>query len=405
MEQTSDEEIYDPYDSPPEVKAATRRAIRQLPRLPKPRPRDLTPSGFRQGSYREASFQESAYFKIPIDVRRQILRLAFGDRRLHMDLSNSHPDAPLASDKSIDDHHCGIDSIQSKKVANKRERLVDKTRPKSWQWWSSVCHRLPPDHDATLTGPMTNGGPDGPWADHCRLGEAAHCHSWPGHVPSKCHIGIMGWLLSCRQNYAEAIDVLYSTNTIAMTGEAMLVHLSQLLLPQRLAAITSLEISWPLKTRYVGDSWLVADEAHLNVILQLLSAEFPGLRRLYVSLEESDRLRFFHKEEYFPAIQHYLDDFVGRMPLLDECTFALPDIIFDCIFSSVAYAVEENGQWLSDGYYQVWRGLDGKMDAIRLPFVDSYPGPPCHLVQSGTRQAGYWILNGSNKPKDLDDFL
>ncbi len=66
---------------------------------------------------------------------------------------------------------------------------------------------------------------------------------------------MIGWLLACRQAYAEGIDVLYSTNTFFLESTTLFDALfcpashraaQQLLLPHHLASITSLELRWEL---------------------------------------------------------------------------------------------------------------------------------------------------------------
>ncbi|ENH63885.1 hypothetical protein FOC1_g10008027 [Fusarium oxysporum f. sp. cubense race 1] len=322
-------------------------AIKKLSLLPNPppRPRCLTPSGFRdvvteQPGLPRPTFQHCAYYKLPPDVRRYILILTLGNRRLHMDFSYDYPDI---------------------------QRVVDDTKPSSWLWWGSVCHRLPPDLDVSRTGPMTHGGPDGPWADTCRVGDARHCGSWPGSFPAKCRIGTMGWLLSCRQNYAEAIDILYSTNTIIMSNEAMITHLPQLLLPQRLASITSLEISWNLKSRYESGLWIPAATPSL-FISRALQAAWAMLG-----------------PNAWPAISLHLDNLARVMLSLTEHAISLPDTPFD----SILYDAKETGfvlySEICHSYNQIWRSTDGAMDVIRLPYVDSYPKAPYHIDTSTSR--------------------
>jgi hypothetical protein len=133
--------------------------IHQLVKLPDPRPRALTPDA-TCSQFPIALFQEyCAWFRIPPNIRRDILRLAFGDARLHLKLVYGH----------LGDRRC--DS-------------PDESQTLGWLWWSSSCYRLPPD-DTTQRHPMTNDGLPGPWADECRDSDAP--------------IGVMGWLLSCRQ--------------------------------------------------------------------------------------------------------------------------------------------------------------------------------------------------------------
>lgn len=126
--------------------------VEDIPRLP-PRPRSLTPTGFREHDTQQkrdvpATLQKSSWFKIPPNLRRDILLLAFGDRRLHMCLK------------------------------------CDANPPNTWHSFGMVCRHVP----TSEKGPMTRGCLDGPWSDECDC---------PGeHLES---IGIMGWLLSCRQ--------------------------------------------------------------------------------------------------------------------------------------------------------------------------------------------------------------
>ncbi|KAF4973147.1 hypothetical protein FSARC_491 [Fusarium sarcochroum] len=385
------------------------RAMKQMPRLPKPRPRDLTPFGYRDGrtdppNSPKAFFQHCAYYKSPPEIRRCILRLAFGDRRMHMDLSYHYTDdTPPEGNQFANHRHCGIPgraSIYEIKIPDENSRL--------WRWWGCICHRLPPDFDTARTGPMTYGGPDGIWVDNCDIGEAKHCASWPGSTPYKCHVGIIGWLLSCRQNYAEAIDVLYSTNTIIMTSEAMICSLPRLILPVRLATITSLEISWDLKTRQKGQRPEGLDESDLDVVLKTLSVSFPSLRRLYLSFRKSRHFRISCTPDLQivqTAMNTRLDDFAHNMTSLREFAVSLPPWLFECLFQDTPPEDSPLGHGYSKSYHQVWRSLDGKMDFIHLPYVDSYPEPPHHLTPLDTKHKGYWLLNGTRKPEETGPAL
>lgn len=53
----------------------------------------------------------------------------------------------------------------------------------------------------------------------------------------------MGYLLSCRQGYAEGIHTLYSANCINIVSQPLLIHIPRLIPPNRLGSITSLEIT------------------------------------------------------------------------------------------------------------------------------------------------------------------
>lgn len=129
--------------------------LESIPHLPSPRSRALTPTGFGDTHTQEqqnnvaALFQTSLWFRIPPYIRQDILRLAFGNRRLHMCLK------------------------------------LDAAPSPSWHSSGMVCHRVSSEDK----GPMTRGSlKTGPWVDDCGS---------PGHETE--HIGVMGWLLSCRQ--------------------------------------------------------------------------------------------------------------------------------------------------------------------------------------------------------------
>ncbi|KLP21017.1 uncharacterized protein LW94_12596 [Fusarium fujikuroi] len=308
-------------------------AIAKLSLLPNPlpRPRCLTPSGFRDVAEKpglpkpKPTFQHCAYYKLPPDMRRYILILAFGNRRLHMDLSYDYPDISPELIQPLEKNHCGIalENMHSIKL-----RAVDDTKPRS---------------------------------------------------------------------YAEAIGILYSKNTIIMANEAMITHLPQLLVPHRLASITSHEISWNLKSRYHSGIRNVIDEADLKHVCEIISTQFPQLRRLYLSLEKSRQLRAYYPEEVWSAISPHLDSLAQAMPSLTEHAISLPDTLFNSILWDAKRTDTGSYSEICHSYNQMWRSTDGKMDVIHLPYVDSYPKVPYHIPSSIFKYKGYWILNGTKK--------
>ncbi|EWZ45788.1 hypothetical protein FOZG_06005 [Fusarium oxysporum Fo47] len=89
-------------------------ATEKLSLLPNPpsRPRCITPSGFRdvaeEPGLPKPTFQHCAYYKLPPDIRRYILILAFGSRRLHTDFSYDYPDMSSELMQPLDKNYCGI---------------------------------------------------------------------------------------------------------------------------------------------------------------------------------------------------------------------------------------------------------------------------------------------------------
>ncbi|RGP63787.1 hypothetical protein FSPOR_8394 [Fusarium sporotrichioides] len=272
--------------------------IQQLVKLPNPRPRALTPDATCLEAPTARFHESSPWFKIPPNVRRDILRLAFGDTRLHLQLIHSH-----RGDRCCDSS--------------------DKSLPQNWRWRSSRCHRLSLD-DITQRRAMTDGGLPGPWTDEC------HDTGAP--------IGILGWLLSCRQNL---------------------------------------------------------DEDHLQSIFNQLSSPYlPALRNLYITLEDSSqaRLSIDAIEDYQEIILEYLDSFSQRASQLKQFSCALPSTFFESIYHEATEEVRGRSATEYESYRQVWRGSDGKMTVVRLPYVDNYPGPPHHISPSDVNSCNYWIL-------------
>ncbi|KAF4447889.1 hypothetical protein F53441_8639 [Fusarium austroafricanum] len=341
--------------------------IQEMPCLSDPRPRALTPPGFQdededmhKDKRPESVVQHSPWFKVPPYVRQDILMLAFGNKRLHMYL-NFKPEYSYDLEAKGPDKLC-------------------------WQWWGTICNR------GTLLshrGPMTFGGNwSGPWHDDCRQKDEQE------------DIGIMGWLLSCRQNYAETIELLYSKNTIMMSGEPIMSHMTQILLPSRLAAITDLDIRWSLDRSPSSEEQeedpeqeYPMDKDRLEMVLDTLSPpHFPKLKRLYVSFENEFFTDYIVSSQTTQSIISRLRRFVKGRPKHAEYAFALPSDIFIVATRGVcAMSGGSNPPRLS--YSQAWCSSDGSLSATKMPYRDSYPEPPFHLEDR--QDDGFWILEGA----------
>ncbi|KAF4334531.1 hypothetical protein FBEOM_11638 [Fusarium beomiforme] len=251
------------------AKREEHKDIPEPPTLPDPRPSILTPStsveALSQSQHTAPLFQ-----KLPPEIRREILIAAFGDRTVHMDLTYDHPSMP--------GNRKGHTSSQVWWLG------VDKTRPKSWYWRGCTCHRVPPPWQYTLS--QKRYSISAVAGDGCCVGLAQNCWVWTenGKHRHLCWIGAMGWLLACRQAYVEGIEVLYSTNTIHIASATLLVDLPAYIVPQRLSAITSLEIIWFVDSDYISGK-NVPRKKDLNTILMILDDHFPSLSRLNLALK------------------------------------------------------------------------------------------------------------------------
>jgi hypothetical protein len=211
--------------------------------------------------------------------------------------------------------------------------------------------------------------------------------------------------INIRHSYSETIDILYSTNVLILNGQAMLIHLPQLIPPKRLESVTSLEVRWYLKTRFTSweDPHDTLDEDHLESIFSMLSSQyFPALRKLYITLKDSSQARLSVDaiEDYQEIILRHLDEFSQRMGHLAQFSCALPSIFFEFIYHEATEKIRGRSAIEYESYRQVWRGSDDEMTVLQLPYIDSYPDPPRHIFQDNTKSCGYWILEISDIDRD-----
>ena len=110
-----------------------------LPYLPAQRPRPLTPTA-SQTQHLTATL--GTLSTLPQSLRRRILNTAFGEGTLHLDLRLAHPQHA----------ECAFISEHWESAAQYEHGLGmaplshcwrrDRDAPKTWQWYSCVCHRM-----------------------------------------------------------------------------------------------------------------------------------------------------------------------------------------------------------------------------------------------------------------------
>jgi hypothetical protein len=121
-----------------------------------------------------------------LELRQQILREAFGDRTIHVDLRFRPPLHALGNNFTTSPGHPPLARLPE----------IPPSPPSAdgaWRWFSCLCRRDPPPHSPNynLLGPPDDGCLSG--------GGSSYCSLWPGTEPSKCRIGAIGFLLTCRQ--------------------------------------------------------------------------------------------------------------------------------------------------------------------------------------------------------------
>jgi hypothetical protein len=161
---------------------------------------------------------------LPLELRRQILGHAFGNRTLHVDLTLDHPlirnpkshappsrrDREADHSKSVRRPHCGLGS----------DLVLNTNHPKQFRWFSCVCHRRLVRTDDEGGEPVRKEVIE-PCEDGCipghRLGATSTVHQTATtatdslcycesadpdtYQARECFIGATGWLLACRQAY------------------------------------------------------------------------------------------------------------------------------------------------------------------------------------------------------------
>ncbi|KFY21172.1 hypothetical protein V491_03102, partial [Pseudogymnoascus sp. VKM F-3775] len=111
-------------------------------------------------------------------------------------------------------------------------------------------------------------------------------------------IGAMGWLLACREAYADGIDILFSTNTFHMDNFDLLQHLPRLILPQRLRSIKSLEISWTFRPTVTDEKPMevlwndpTTEDSVLHEMCRMIPELFPHVSQLDINFLYELRVR------------------------------------------------------------------------------------------------------------------
>ncbi|PTB66884.1 hypothetical protein BBK36DRAFT_1198760 [Trichoderma citrinoviride] len=358
------------------------------PRLPSQRRGRLTPTPSHESlvAATNAATADSPFFtRLPLEIRRKILVEAFGAQTVHMDLIYDHP-AQQQQQQPLQGvlrprAHGNLSVRLSTGVCDARNLRLDDSRPKEWAWRSSVCHRNPP-------GRCRPGEEVQPAEDYCRFGQSPWhytCRHWPGEFPTKCLVGAMGWLCSCRQAYIEGIDVLYATNTFHTASKEMILSLSSILLPQRLASITSVELLWDFAPFPSIHPEVVkpplSDMASFRLFLDAVPATFPAARKLHISLQGrlyptrtvNGLTRWDSSVDRTDEILRPVDDLVSRLgPHVTDFSLGIPSSLYQDQRDRALKNGDPVEQAHKGRHERHWRPLEG----------------------DGERRTGYWVWLG-----------
>ncbi|KAM0457323.1 hypothetical protein ACHAO4_003121 [Trichoderma viride] len=350
------------------------------PRLPSQRRTRLTPTPSCEdlvASPSDATANSSFFTKLPLEIRRKILIEAFGGQTVHMDLVYDHP-LVLPEEDPVKEQdglyrvppHGNMVLVGQGGPAESQSLRLDDSRPKEWAWRSSVCHRNSPGCPPTKQIQ--------PAEDYCRFGQTEWqriCLTWPGEFPTKCLIGAMGWLRSCRQAYIEGIDILYSTNTFHTASKEMILSLNSILLPQRLSSITSVELLWDFAPFPSIHPQVVkpplSDMASFHAFLNAIPTTFPAVKRLHISLQGrlfptktvDGRTTWDNNIDRADEILQPVDEFVLELaPSVRDFSLGIPSSLY---MHQRDRALKNNGRVEQAHLRQSerhWRPLEGSKD-------------------------------------------
>jgi hypothetical protein len=317
--------------------------------------RPITPTSFDTAT--------CLFFRLPYDIRSIILTMAFGERVLHMDIAHEE---------------------------------------ETWRWKGTVCNRNGPRQLPSMRYAWL-----GPWNDNCMQQMENHKRNWSTRPhayrtgPEVWCIGIMGFLLSCRQAYAEGIDVLFSDNYISIQSQFLLSHLPKLIPHNRLASITSLEIVIEARCVEQENRRPSYNLDHLELILDNIVKHCGHLRRFCLSFA----IREFYGHAHLEGPALPLADAFCKATQLRIMKVELPERDY---WPAWDYQLqpkhdhprEEPSKSRKDR--SLWRSLDSEKPVVHKRALDRYPYPPLKLpVTHGddTRESqGYWLCQGDVGP-------
>lgn len=169
-------------------------AIPPLPFLPPPLSRGENGTSQDVTSTVPAPHNGTFFERLSPDLRRMILIEAFGDRTIHIDLRYDRPLKARPPRKIM--HAGGVDVLAQGHSTYRQTR-----QPRAWQWYSCVCHRDPESFVERWQGAGEGAMASHPAKDTCLRRRPQSCDFPPGDTGdmSRCFLGVMGWLMTCRQ--------------------------------------------------------------------------------------------------------------------------------------------------------------------------------------------------------------
>ena len=181
--------------------------------------------------------------------------------------------------------------------------------------------------------------------------------------------------------YVETIDLIYSTNTLHITGSALLENIQVLLLPQRFSKISSLELVFEM--RHYGppistEDLTRAKWSEYRGLIGVIDTAFPAAKKIYISVCVGIP---WNIDEISHQLLEPADALVrGHWSTLQEFQLA-PNL---CLYRDLMRKVQNDGVEIQEdglragAWYRFWRPVMMMMEFEDLP----------------TKEIGYWIRRG-----------
>ncbi|KAJ5579018.1 hypothetical protein N7450_007885 [Penicillium hetheringtonii] len=303
------------------------------------------------------SSKSSFFTKLPGEIRNKIYEKAFGGRVIHIN---------LYADLCISDYWPKNGAYDATKTRT-RQPLPDTVRYRDPQFWGNSGNQPRLGH----------------WErEKSTAGDGAHI-IFDQIIPSRwTTIGVMGWLLSCQQAYAETINIMYS-NTFYFAGNASLQDFIKISPQKSLACMKGLivepvglksNIDYEVDNMAYNTSGISEIELTVSIIG---SGIFQNLRELDVKIIDLSRAQFMfarHADNQVQRALAVLDDLIPKMgPRFQRLHIYLEDFLFETAIKmdegSKKDSSEQHGTLQIHGKQKFWRST----------------------MNPSTRPSGYWI--------------
>ncbi|KJZ70859.1 hypothetical protein HIM_09724 [Hirsutella minnesotensis 3608] len=335
---------------------------------------------------------QAAFFKLPWELRHQILSKAFGDGTVHMDLRYRPPLLDFATSGGREPMHGGYPPMVEDLwiYGNPPREPAPRDTECAWRWYSCRCHRSP---KGFVFVP--------PFRDECLKG-VSYCDEFPDvlDAPQKCQLGVMGFLLSCKQACADSLAVLYAKNTVYLASQPLIEALvwqhsnwtsRPRIMGSGIQLVQSLHMRWDMSLFAQNDGAREAkDRKRLANYVKLIPKAFPDLRLLYIIFEDSlyDRTSCPSKnlEEIKSILLEPLLTLRTNFASLHDFSIALPEMVF---WDFSGRIIEKQKQLWSPAEVAMMKPEEFFGPWVWYPFEAGMT--PC---ESRKGQNGYWVKSG-----------